>query len=233
VVTSLSVGASALMSGDGRVINGAGDPNACAQASNAGPNPGCAAPLQVSLMKIPGRGPQEPPPGLAQVEVVSEFPDQVWDVYNGEDRVCTTPCTQWLDPLRPLYLESRDADRDRLWLSSLAPGALESRNALLVATGTHEGKQVNGIVFTSLGGMGVIVGISLTAIGCTDPDLGGMCTAGLITGGVSLPLTGLAILLILDSLPKAEVIPVLKPQPGRAQLPFTIGLSPTGIAGTF
>ena len=233
VITSVTLGASVLSGGDGRMIRSAGDPQACNQATAAGPNPGCAAPLQLSLAPVPGRGPQEPPPGMAQVDVVSEFPEQTWDVYVGEDHVCTTPCTQWLDPMRPVFLKSQDSDPDQIWLPALGPEVMETRNGMLVATGTHQGKFINGLTFTSLGGMGLLVGITLTAVGCTDPDLGGVCKAGLITGGVSAPITAVFILMLIDSQPKANVLPVLKTQPGRAQIPVTVGLTPTGIAGTF
>ncbi|HYV43531.1 MAG TPA: hypothetical protein VFA20_01675, partial [Myxococcaceae bacterium] len=139
VITSVTLGASALSGRDGRMIRSAGDPQACAQASAAGPNPACAAPLQLSLAPVPGRGPQEPPPGMAQVDVVSEFPDQTWDVYVGEDHVCTTPCTQWMDPMRPVYLESQGPDHEKLWLPVLGPQLMETRGGMLVATGHHEG----------------------------------------------------------------------------------------------
>ena len=234
VVTAISVGASALTAGDGRLIRGAGDPNACAQGPANGPNPSCAAPLQLSLARIPGRGPEEPPPGMAQLDVVSDFSGQVWDVYAGEDRICTTPCTQWVDPMRPLFLEARGSPHDKLFVPGLGVEAMQSRNALVVATGSCDGKETVGITFTSLGGMGLIVGISLTAIGCSDLQrLGGMCNAGLITGGVSIPLTAWAIWMIVDAQPKVQVFPVLRAQPGRGQPPLTVGLGPGGIAGTF
>ncbi|HYV45060.1 MAG TPA: hypothetical protein VFA20_09375, partial [Myxococcaceae bacterium] len=72
------------------------------------------------------------------------------------------------------------------------------------------------------------------AVGCSDlQERAGMCNAGLITGAASLPLTAFGIWLLLDSNPKADVFPVLRTRPGRAQIPVTVGLTPTGIAGTF
>lgn len=233
VITALSVGASTLMAGDGRMIRSNGDAQACAQATDGGPNPSCAAPLQISLSRVPGRGPQEPPPGMAQVDVVSEFEGQTWDVYAGENHLCTTPCTTWVDPMRPLYLESQGGRRDQLWLSSLGE-VMETRNGVLVATGHHRGKYVNGLVFTTLGGMGTVIGITFTAVGCSDLERrGGLCTAGLITGAASLPITAIFIWMIVDSMPHADVFPVLKAQPGRGQPPITMGMGPTGIHGTF
>lgn len=234
VITALTVGASALTTGDGRVLRGAGDPAACAQAGEGGPHPSCAAPLQVSLARIPGRGPEEPPPGMAQVDVVSAFEEQTWDLYAGEDYLCTTPCTQWVDPLRPLRLNARGKPRDRIRLPGLGVEALEARNAVLLATGSCEGKFVNGLVFTTFGGMGTVVAITLTAVGCSDVERrGGMCNAGLITGAVSVPLTAFAIWLLVDSAPRADVLPVYRVPQGRGQPPLTFGVGPTGINGTF
>jgi len=233
VVTALSVGASTLTAGDGRMIRAAGDVKACAQTADGGPNPSCAAPLQISLSRVPGRGPQEPPPGMAQVDVVSAFEGQTWDVYAGDTHVCTTPCTTWVDPMRPLSLESQGARQDHLFVPTLGE-ALETRSAMLVATGHNRAKYVNGIVFTTLGGMGTVVGITFTAIGCSDQQRrGGLCTAGLITGAASLPIVAIFTWMIVDSMPHADVLPVLRAQPGGGQPPVTVRMGPGGISGTF
>lgn len=175
---------------------------------------------------------EEPPEGMVEVNVVSEYDDQVWDMHAGGNVVCTTPCTQWLGAGQGLMLKSRDGDR--LYLPDLGVEALESRHAFLIAEGTCHGKQVNGITFTTLGGMGIVTGIALTAAGCSDIERhAGMCSAGLITGGISLPLTAVAILMLIDSLPKAHVIPVLKAQAAAGQSPVTVSVAPNGVAGTF
>lgn len=176
---------------------------------------------------------EEPPEGMAQVDVVSSTPEP-WNVYANNDQICTTPCTQWIDPMQPLYLESQGRRRDRIWLPGVGPEAMETRNALLVATGSDRCQQTTGIVFTTFGGMGGVVAITLTAIGCSDMERrGGMCTAGLITGAASLPLTAWAIWMILDSGPRAEVFPVFQAKPAPGQPPVTLNLAPTGVSGTF
>ena len=182
-----------------------------------------------------GREPQPVPPGMAQVDVVSAFEEQTWDVYAGDARVCTTPCTTVLDPLRPLALRSfQGARTDELWLPTLGAEALDKRGAVVLATGHDRGKYVNGIVFTTLGGMGAVTGITFTAVGCSDLQRrGGLCTAGLITGGVSLPVTAFFIWMLVDSMPHADVFPVLRAQPGGGQPPVKVGLGPAGISGTF
>jgi hypothetical protein len=69
---------------------------------------------------------------------------------------------------------------------------------------TSDGKLATGIVFTSFGGMAAITGIALTAVGCSDAERAGMCKAGAVTLGVGALVTAGSIMMILDSLPRAE-----------------------------
>ncbi|HZI03159.1 MAG TPA: hypothetical protein VEZ71_04020, partial [Archangium sp.] len=63
--------------------------------------PGCIR--RVAVPPSAEDGPvAEPPPGMVAVSVVSEYEDQVWDVYAGKDLVCTTPCTQLFSPRQHL-----------------------------------------------------------------------------------------------------------------------------------
>jgi hypothetical protein len=173
-----------------------------------------------------------PPAGMVEVNVVSEYEDQVWDVYAGGQIVCTTPCTQWLKAHQHVALKAHDGDR--IDVPGLGLEALEARRAVLVAEGTCEGKQINGIVFTSLGSMGLITAITLTAVGCSDVlERRGMCNAGLITGAITLPLTAAAIWMIVDSMPRAHILPVFRTTAAAGQPPVTIAVGPTGIFGTF
>jgi hypothetical protein len=169
---------------------------------------------------------------MVEVSVVSEYEDQVWDVVAGGEVVCTTPCTQWVGARQGLRLMANDGDR--LFVPGLGVEAMQTRHALLVAEGTCDGKHVTGIVFTTFGGMGVVTAIPFIAIGCSDLQRrAGMCTAGLNTAGVSLPLTAIAIWMLIDGLPKAHVIPLVKGQASAGQPPVTFSLTPNGIAGTF
>jgi hypothetical protein len=175
---------------------------------------------------------EEPPPGMVSVSVVSEYREQVWDVYAGRDRVCTTPCTQWFSPRQHLVLKSREGEE--LFVPGVGREALQARYAILVAEGTSYAKQVNGIVFTTFGGMGLVTAITLSAVGCSQlEERGGMCTAGLITGGVSVPVTAFALWMLLDSGPKAHVLPAFKATPHPGQPPVTVSLAPNGVVGTF
>lgn len=175
---------------------------------------------------------EEPPPGMMEVNVVSEYGDQVWDLHTGGSMVCSTPCTQWLGIGQGVVLKARDGDM--LYVDDLGLEAIEARRALLVAEGTCHGKNINGIVFTTFGGMGVVIGTTFTAIGCSDlQERAGMCSAGLITGGVSALVTTAALLMLIDSLPKAHVIPVHKAPAAAGKPAVSLSLTPNGIAGTF
>lgn len=182
--------------------------------------------------EAPPRARETPPPGMVEVDMLSEYDDQVWDVYSGDALVCTTPCTQWVNARQSLVMVSRDGDR--LYVPWLGTEALQSRRATLLARGSCDGKNVTGIIFTTFGGMGAVVGTTLTAVGCSDLDRrGGTCTAGLITLGVSLPLTAISIWMIVDGLPSASVIPVYRTQVAKGQPPMTIAFGPNAIVGTF
>jgi hypothetical protein len=188
---------------------------------------------RVAMNDMDGPGPTEDPPrGMVELNVVSEYGDQIWDVYAGTPQaVCTTPCTQWFRPGQGLLLRSRDGDR--IYVSDFGEDVVRAKRGMLIAEGTCHGKHINGIVFTSFGGMALITAIPLVAIGCSDPTERGMCNAGLITGGIALPLTAAAIWMLVDSLPKEHLLPVVRTQASKGQPPVTIAFAPTGIAGTF
>ncbi len=174
----------------------------------------------------------EPPPGTVEANFVSDYGDRVWDVRVNGEIVCETPCVQWVGDTQPLALTRRSGEAIELPPLALeAPGA---QRALIVAEGKHRGKQVNGIVFTTLGGMGLVTAITLTAVGCSNLERRpGTCTAGLVTGAITAPLTAAAILLLLDSMPKAHVLPVFRSEAAAGQAPVTVVVTPTGVAGTF
>ena len=193
--------------------------------------PGCIRRVAVSPSAEDGPV-EEPPPGMVAVSIVSEYEEQVWDVYAGRDRVCTTPCRQSFSPRQHLVLKSREGDK--LFVPGVGREAQQARHAIVVAEGTSYAKYVNGIVFTTLGGMGVVTAITLTAVGCSEArERAGMCTAGLITGGASVPLTAFALWMLLDSGPKVHVLPAFKAQAQHGQPPVTLSLAPNGVVGTF
>jgi hypothetical protein len=140
-----------------------------------------------------------------------------WDVLVDNNPVCATPCSGPLFPLQFVVLQSQDPDHVQLEVGRLPPGELVVSGKPL-----QGGMYAGGIVATTLGGMALAVGITLTAVGLAK-DKGGMTTAGLITGGVGLLAVPGGIYLMVKALPSARV--------ERAGVALS-GLA-GGIAGTF
>lgn len=174
----------------------------------------------------------DPPPGMVQVNVVNEDDGRVWDVRAGGPPICQTPCTETVNASSSLLLTSNH--RERLLVPAMAVEAPGAQRALVIAEGTNDAEQINGIVFTTLGGMGAVAGITLTAVGCSDLQRhAGLCTAGLITSGITFALTAVSIWMIVDSGPRAHVLPVFKTNAAKGLPPVTFALTPTGVLGTF
>ncbi|MFZ5895875.1 MAG: hypothetical protein ACOY0T_32770 [Myxococcota bacterium] len=213
------------------VLGSAGDPNACGLATPEAANQNCSSPIQVFLSPIPGRTEPPGPPGSVKVGFMSGSHDARFDVYVDDEASCTTPCDRWVDPARPVVMRSRQDEKLRVPALAADKGPLQ-----VTAFPTSRGQLATGITFTSLGGIAVATGIALTAIGCPVEGRGGMCAAGLITGGVGLPVTGGSILLILGALPRAHVQPIFDSSersvamdPGQRSL----ALGPVGVSGKF
>lgn len=175
--------------------------------------------------------PSEPvPPGQVEVNVVADDDSPPWTVDDGGG-TCSTPCTRRVSPSTRLFLTSRAGDETSV--SAREVEALGAQRALLVAEGSHQGLLVNGMVFTTLGGMGVVVATTLAAVGCSRADKAGMCTAGLVTGAVTIPLTAVSIWMIVAAAPRVHVIPVLTAELARGSPPLQLALTPAGVFGTF
>jgi hypothetical protein len=191
------------------LLRSAGDFDSCAASTVEGPSPNCASPIQAFLLPIPGRTEEEGPPGTAKVDFVSANPASRWDVYADDRVICTTPCTQWVNTERPVMLRAREeafmAAPDKVSVPNLL--AHGGGHLQLQAHPTARGKLAAGITFTTFTGMAVITGVALTSIGCFADKGDGLCTGGVITLAVGAPLLAGSIWMILDSMPKAEVLP--------------------------
>jgi hypothetical protein len=176
------------------------------------------------------------PPAGAPANVVgvhfdSDRDGRQWQVLAGTQQPCLTPCSLWVDPSQTVNL--RSSAGDGLFIDTLDFELQGARHAVVVVEGRHQGEQVNGIVFTALGGTGLLTGITLSAVGCADVQRrGGLCTAGLITAGITSLLTAVSIWMIIDSAPKAHFFPVFKTTPPGGQ-PVSVALTPAGLAGRF
>jgi hypothetical protein len=159
-----------------------------------------------------------PPPGATRATFVSTG-EARWDVRIDNNAVCSTPCSLLVDPMHAVTLYSQERTPARLEVGLLPPGDL-----LVQARPRAQGAFAAGVTFTTLSGMGLATGITLTAVGCTT-DRRAMCDAGLITGGASAVALYLAIDLLRSSLPRVDI--------GPAQaIPYAAG-NTVGLAGRF
>ncbi|NVB78724.1 MAG: hypothetical protein HOV81_10050 [Kofleriaceae bacterium] len=160
--------------------------------------------------------PQNQPPAPTRATFVSTGEDN-WDVWVDKQPACQTPCSLGILPLQFVVLRSQERNPIRLDVGYMPAGDL-----MVTAKPLSSGMYATGIVFTTFSGMALATGITLTAVGCST-DRSGMCTAGLITGGVgAVGLYG-SIYLMRKALPKVSV--------GAAQ-PYVAGTQ-VGLAGTF
>ena len=143
---------------------------------------------------------QQPPPGSTHATFVSTNETQ-WDVTLDRQAVCSTPCTLWVEPMRYVTLHSHERSPVRLEIGQLPAG-----DVMVRAEPVSNGLYATGVTFTALTGMGLVTGITLTAVGF-GTDSSGLKTAGLITGiGSAVGLYG-SILLMRAALPRAHVAP--------------------------
>ena len=166
----------------------------------------------------PDGQPVQPQPGQTRATFVSTG-EARWDVRVNNDAVCSTPCALLIHPMHFVTMHSQENAPTRLAVGYLPPGDVVVR-----AKPRAQGPFAAGVTFTALSGMGLATGITLTAVGCAT-DRRSMCTAGLITGGVSAAALYLSIDLILRSRPRIDI------GPAQAQ-PYA---TPTGVglAGRF
>lgn len=178
------------------------------------------------LWPLPGRAAEEGPPGTVKVDFVSANPANRWEVYADDEVLCSTPCSKWVDPARPVMMRAREDSfgaPDKVQVSTLTAQA-SSGPLQLRAHGTARGQLVTGMTFLSLTGMALLAGVTLTALGCST-DSSGMCTGGLISMGAGAVGGAGALWLLLDALPKAEVVP--------ANGGVRLFAGPGGVAGRF
>jgi hypothetical protein len=140
--------------------------------------------------------------GPARAETRATFlstTSEAWDVAVDGEVVCATPCTQPLAPHQFIVLRSQEARPILLEVGRLPPGDL-------VVTGKplEGGKYAGGIVATTLGGMALVTGITLSAVGLAT-DRNGMSLAGFISGGVGALTTVGGIYLMLTAVPTFSV----------------------------
>jgi hypothetical protein len=157
----------------------------------------------VALVALEGLAPAQPDqppeaPAPTRATFISTGVER-WDVTIDGQAVCSTPCTFPLFPIQFVTLRSQERRPVLLDVGRLPPGDL-----IVSAKPFEGGLYAGGIVATTLGGMAMVVGITLGAIGAAK-DRGGMATAGLISGGAgALALAG-GIYLMVKAVPSVGV----------------------------
>jgi hypothetical protein len=144
--------------------------------------------------------PPAPPPQGTRATFVSTGETR-FDVRIDGNAACTTPCALVIAPLHFVTLYSQERSPAKLSVGYMPPGDL-----IVSAQPRAQGAFAAGVTFTTLSGMGLATGITLTAVGCST-DRSGMCTAGLITGAASAVGLYLSIDLLRRSLPRVSVGP--------------------------
>jgi hypothetical protein len=181
------------------------------------------------VASLPAEVSSQPLPPEGAVDLIVQ-PDEPWPSWKltGRTEQCQAPCAMRVAEGDRLVLSASNGDV--LELGGLPPDVVRARRAVVVPEPRNRGLQVNGIVFTALGGMTTIIAITLTAVGCSDPTRReGLCTAGLVTGALGVPLTGASILMLVGSAPEVHVVPVeASPAAG-----VSVALTPVGLIGRF
>jgi hypothetical protein len=177
-------------------------------------SPDVAASPPEAGQDVPPVEPQVPAPTRATFLSTTSDP---WDVTIDGVPTCATPCVLPLFPLQFVGLRSQEQRPVLLDVGRLPPGDLIVRGKPL-----QNGMYAGGIVATTLGGMAMVVAITLTAVGHAR-DRDGMTTAGLITGGAGAILIPAGIYLMVRAVPAVSVDGASPYGPGSA----------VGIAGSF
>lgn len=147
-----------------------------------------------------------------------------WEVMVDQQSACVTPCRLILE--RPSWITMRTRENSPI---RLEVGQLGTVPTIVTAHDVQNGKYATGIVFTTFGGMALVTGITLGAVGY-GRDREGLKTAGLITGVSGAAMTFGGIWLMRNALPRT-VVRVLD-QRGLALAPAASGAG-AAVHGTF
>ncbi|MEZ4361400.1 MAG: hypothetical protein R3B48_14535 [Kofleriaceae bacterium] len=201
---------------------------ATADTASAQPDLQVAPDAEIAPAPPPSEAPEQPPeqlPYAGPYGIETTFVSSTgmgWDVYVDQQPTCATPCQLFLDRAHWITLKTQERQPIRLDI-----GQLGGVPTAVTAHDLQQGKYATGITFTTLGGMAAVTGITLTAVGCAT-ERSGMCTAGLITGGVGLLTTYGGIWLMRAALPRAQVR-----QLARSNVQLQVGGTSVGLAGGF
>jgi hypothetical protein len=193
-------------------LRSAGEPDSCKESTMEAAHANCRSPIQTFLLPLPGRAAEEGPAGTVKVDFISASANDRWDVYADDAVICTTPCTKWMNPSRPVMLRGRDSklffmSPDRVNVTRLDDS---SGHLQLQARGTETTRFMAGMSIGGLGLSAMLMGAMLAGMTCGDDNdfFAKHCKPGLITLGVGLPVALVGAWLIWSALPSARVQPL-------------------------
>jgi hypothetical protein len=163
------------------------------------------------LQALPATVADRGPAGALKVKFLPVRPDEKWEVTVGDRSICTTPCEKWVDPAMPYALRYDPGfwkRTERVEVPDLRTHASEERVEVRVRP-TREVEQLGGITATTFGGLGVVTGTVLTAVGCGGG--GPLCTGGLVTLPAGLLVLVPGIWMIVDAGAEVRISP-MEPQ---------------------
>lgn len=212
-----------------QVLRSAGAPDRCGEATELGPHQDCASPIQVFLWPLPGRAADVGRPGTLAVDFVAGDNETQWRVQVGDETLCTTPCTSWVDPSRPVTMTAtNDEDepdkrkapwekRNRVRLTALDEHVVEGAGLQVRAYSSSPKRALNGVAITASGGALVFVGGFLGLFGGMA-DSPGIAIGGAAAAAAGVALLAGGIVVLKRSRARAETVPRR-----RAQLQLTPG----------
>ncbi len=215
------------------VLREAGSPDACKESTDAAAHNECRSPIQVFLWPLPKELADRGPAGAVKVNFLSANSEHQYDVAVSDRKLCTTPCSRWVDPAVPFSFVHEAAwyeRNERIEVPDLREHQAKGNKVDARAYPTKTGKLAGGIVMTTFGGIGVLTGAALTAVGAAK-DQSSTLTAGLITLPVGIGLTVPGILLIVNSGSRVEIDPANPNAP--APMPTAARRLELGVGGRF
>lgn len=215
------------------VLREAGSPDTCKESTATAAHAECRSPIQVFLWPLPKELADRGPAGSVKVNFLSANSEHQYDVSINDRKLCTTPCSRWVDPAVPFTFVHEKAwyeRNERIEMPDLRQHQAKGNKLDARAYPTKTGKLAGGIVMTTFGGIGVLTGAALTAVGAAK-DQSGTLTAGLITLPIGIGLTVPGILLIVNSGSRVEIDPANPNAP--ALVPSEARRLELGLGGRF
>jgi len=185
------------------LLREAGDFDSCKLSTDEHPEMNCSSPIQAFLAPLP-RFAKERGAGTLRATFASGSPQKAWELRQGGQFVCRTPCTRWVTPADAYELRIENGpELQTLHVPDLGPyvgaGSLEVR-----AYEKDQGLFVGGIVAAGVGGgLAFMGGFLAMAGGLADSK--GLLIAGSVTAGLGLLAIGPGVYMIVVSGSKTEV----------------------------